>query len=938
MIQPCFGEYAIRERIMVLRMKRILHSEKFRSLLILWGLIAISCLVIFRPFLFGDKLVVFNDAGSDTRQQYLMQYATIVNHLRSGNLSLWDLNNGFGASMFSLNMSNIFLMLVYLAGFLFGVGRIPGVIVYLLILQIFLAGTFCRLFLDCFSFSGRSKTIASYIYALNGYILVWGQHYQFGSFVVFLPLLLLLLERALHRKKFSLSVPFVVAAMVCSSVYMSYMSLIMAGCYLLWRLLLADGPRRKRIRQFFLHCASIVLGIGIGCFIFLPMAYYLMTGSSRLSSGGSLLERLADYCSLFGSDFYKTAFLRFFSTTSQGIMEYTGYSNFYEAPVLFFSGLFVILALQYLFTIHSQDTSRKAKVLQYLAVAFFVFCMFVRLGAAAFNAFAYPFSRHSFIFMPLFAVMTSYVLDRILIQKKLNLPALALAALASVAACILSWNDLTGASLKFHDLLTCFLILFMAALLFAAARLTLKVRSAGTVIAAVLMTCVAVNVSLEGYLCYNERNVLTTSDPEYWGGLYNPNVTEALRYLRETDPTLFRAEKDYYSGSFCMDGMAQGYRGISAYNSTPNSNLEEFVNLVIPNFPIMAKYEYSYRQIGYYTGHSTLFGIKYLLAEEPDLQLDGFTLLKQFGDVYVYENTRVSSLARFYTSAGDSAVLKNAYGNLDLERMLLETVLLDLEPKSGKKDSGSDEELRTVSRDFVKEQTENKALSSSKLKKTYALEELPVTYESVEASGSSDSVEIELDRRILSDYERVYLEFDITTPEVSDITVNQDQPMEYHFRTEAGKTKHVQIAVPDSYDSMVLSRYNDLFEGSITNIRLLGSKIPAAAPSEADVTVEDRNKDSLITGTVQTEDSGFLFLPVPYENGWSASVDGEPVEILRADVGFMCIPVDAGEHRFTFTYRQPYLQQGVWISAGSLLIWAVIAWRRKMQNKTKRLP
>ena len=162
--------------------------------------------------------------------------------------------------------------------------------------------------------------------------------------------------------------------------------------------------------------------------------------------------------------------------------------------------------------------------------------------------------------------------------------------------------------------------------------------------------------------------------------------------------------------------------------------------------------------------------------------------------------------------------------------------------------------------------------------------------------------------------------------------------MEYHFRTEAGKTKHVQIAVPDSYDSVVLSRYNDLFEGSITNIRLLGSKIPAAAPSEADVTVEDRNKDSLITGTVQTEDSGFLFLPVPYENGWSASVDGEPVEILRADVGFMCIPVDAGEHRFTFTYRQPYLQQGVWISAGSLLIWAVIAWRRKMQNKTKRLP
>lgn len=926
-------------------MKQLLHSEKFRSYLFLWGLIAVSCLVIFHAFLFGDKLVVFNDAGSDTRQQYLMQYATIVNHLRSGNLSLWDLNNGFGASMFALNMSNIFLMLVYLAGFLFGVGRIPGVIVYLLILQIFLAGTFCRLFLDCFSFSGRSKTLASYIYALNGYILIWGQHYQFGSFVVFLPLLLFLLERAMRRKKFSLSVPFVVAAMVCSSVYMSYMSLIMAGCYLLWRLVLADGPRRERIRQFFLHCASLLLGIGIGSFIFLPMAYYLMTGSSRLASGGSLLERLSGYFSFFGGDFLKTAFLRFFSTTSQGIIEYTGYSNFYEAPVLFFSALFVILALQYVFTIHRQDASRKSKVLQYTAVAFFLFCIFVRLGAAAFNAFAYPFSRHSFIFMPLFAVMTAYVLDRILIEKKLNIPALLLAVIASVAACALSLGGLTGAPLKFHALLTCFLIVCMAVIFWAAAKLPFIKKNpasqdsppAGRMLAALLLLCVFVNVSLEGYLCYNERNVLTTSDPEYWGGLYNPNVTEALDYLSEKDPTLFRTEKDYYSGSFCMDGMAQGYRGISAYNSTPNSNLEEFVNLVIPNFPIMAKYEYSYRQIGYYTGHSSLFGIKYLLAKEPDLQLDGFTLIEQFGDVCVYENENVTSLARFYTSAGDSAVLKNAYGTLDLERMLLETVLLDLEPKSGKAENGKNE-TRTVPRDTVKEITGNKALGSSKLKETYALEELPVSYDDIVSEGTSESAEIELNRSLISEYERVYLEFDITTPEVSDITVNQEQPMEYHFRTEAGKTKHVQIAVPASYESVVLTRYNAMFEGTVSNIRLLGSKTPVSSSSEADVTVEDQNNDSIITGSVHTDESGFLFLPVPNENGWSASVDGETVEILRADVGFMCIPVEEGEHSFTFTYRQPYLQQGIAVSAVSLLLWAAIALVQRKKRKKEGIP
>lgn len=70
-------------------MKNFLHSKRFQSLLLLWGLLAASSLVIFRYFLFGDLLVVFNDAGSDTRQQYLMQYATIVNHLKTGNYSLW---------------------------------------------------------------------------------------------------------------------------------------------------------------------------------------------------------------------------------------------------------------------------------------------------------------------------------------------------------------------------------------------------------------------------------------------------------------------------------------------------------------------------------------------------------------------------------------------------------------------------------------------------------------------------------------------------------------------------------------------------------------------------------------------------------------------------------------------------------------------------------
>lgn len=894
--------------------KKMGNSKRFRSLLILWAMTAVSCLVIFFPFLFGDKLAVFQDAGSDTRQQYLMQYATIVNHIKDGNFSFWDFNNGFGTSMLALNLFNPFLMLVYLAGVILGVGHIPGVLVFVIILEIFLAQLFCYLFLDCFSFSEGSKIIASYVYGLSGYLLVWGQHYQFGAFVVFLPLLLFLLERAIRRGKFSLTLPLLVAVMVCSSVYMSYMSLLIGGCYLLYRMVVSDQARGVRVRRFFLHCASILLGIGIGMVIFLPTAYYLFTISSRLDSDASFLTRIGEYLTPYSLEFYKTAFLRLFSTTFQGIQDYNGYSNFYEAPVLFFSALFVLLGFQYLFTVHRQDTSRKAKVMQYLAVLFFAVCMFTRIGASAFNAFAYPFSRHSFVFLPFFALMTAFTLDQLWLRRKISKTGFVLSCLCTAAAHYLALGEVTEAFLHRNVILMCILAFVMAAaLLLGFLKKGAKWRRAGI---SLLISALGISLCLEGWTCFNDRDTLTTTDASYWGGLYDPNIAKALDYLKSTDPSFYRVEKDYYSGSYCMDGLAQNYRGISTYNSTPNRFIQEFIDLVTPNLPIMAEHEYTWRQIGYYSGHSTLFGIKYVLSKNPDLQLDGFSLLEQFGDTYIYQNSAVESAARFYVSAGDDRVLSDAYGSLDLERLLLENVLLDKENDA-----------------LTEEMTGEEMKSQETLRSDYALEQIPCTIEDIRADGG-DSVTISLDRDLLDKYRRVYLEFDIRTSTVSDITVNQDEPLEYHFRVSARKKKHVQVVVPSSCESITLTRYGGRFEGTIKNIRLLGSKTTVSSYEGADIRLEVTN-DSCVAGTLNAENSGYLFLPIPYEKGWTAQVDGIETEILQTDAGFVSIPVGAGEHSFTFTYQVPYMQEGAFVSILSLLLWAGILGLRVVRFKNR---
>ena len=55
-----------------------------KSIILLTGLLLVSCLFIFRAFLFGNQLLAFTDIGSDTYDQYLMHYQTIINHLQEG--------------------------------------------------------------------------------------------------------------------------------------------------------------------------------------------------------------------------------------------------------------------------------------------------------------------------------------------------------------------------------------------------------------------------------------------------------------------------------------------------------------------------------------------------------------------------------------------------------------------------------------------------------------------------------------------------------------------------------------------------------------------------------------------------------------------------------------------------------------------------------------
>ncbi len=55
-----------------------------RSMLCLMALLGLSGIVVYWKFLFGNYYFVFDDIGGDTSQQYIWQYYSIVEHLKTG--------------------------------------------------------------------------------------------------------------------------------------------------------------------------------------------------------------------------------------------------------------------------------------------------------------------------------------------------------------------------------------------------------------------------------------------------------------------------------------------------------------------------------------------------------------------------------------------------------------------------------------------------------------------------------------------------------------------------------------------------------------------------------------------------------------------------------------------------------------------------------------
>ena len=90
----------------------------------------------------------------------------------------------------------------------------------------------------------------------------------------------------------------------------------------------------------------------------------------------------------------------------------------------------------------------------------------------------------------------------------------------------------------------------------------------------------------------------------------------------------------------------------------------------------------------------------------------------------------------------------------------------------------------------------------------------------------------------------------------------------------------------------------------------------------------------VLEATVIAPRAGVAVVLEPWFPGWTASVDGAPAPLARANFAFMAVPVPQGRHALRLAYAPTQLGRGVVVASAALaVLLAALAWRRSVSSR-----
>lgn len=826
---------------------------------------------------FGDKQILVTDLW----QQYYPFLSDFQAKLQEGSSLLYSWDTGMGSNFVALSAYYLASPLNFFTLFIPQAFLREALTVFLLI-RIGCSGLFCAIFLkSIFKRNDITLPFFSVLYALCAYTM--GYYWNiiwFDSFAL-LPLVVLGTVALVREGKYKLYV-ISLALAVLTNYYMGFFICIFTAIVFFGVCICSKLSLKAFFKKLLSIAGFTAISLSLTAFVTLPAYLNLQLTYSAENTFPSPWKFENSFVDLFGN---------FAAFVPPNVKE--------GLPNIYCGFLCIMLAVVFLL---SKKISLREKILHVSVLAFLLISCnvnvlnFIWHGFHSTNMIPYRFSFLISFILVVMAYRAFTLLEDITL---VDICGMAIAATFVIVCAAIGQQDDTAV---YGSIVLAVIFLFV---LFLYERKLFNKKAVTGIICGVILVEMCFNVMIG----VNEVRVTDhTNYPDQFD-----KVQSALDTLEETDDEAFyRVE---FSAFYTLnDPPLYGYTGVSQFASTANVNVTNFLE-GIGLLGWDAGNRYYYAETSPLT--NAFVDLKYLIAKNGYLA-DTVNWSQTFDTdgMKTYKNNRYLSLG-FMTEKNLQTFLPNKADPFAAQQELFEkatgitdalfTPVSVLNVGHSNLNVYYDQEGVYGQYNYRPQDT----AQSSSLKWNYEMPEDGVLYVYAKIDNTENIL-------VSNDQNGSQHWYNIKRPYIfSAGKYNKGDIVSFFSNTTTGYSGNADIYV------CVLNQ--DVFDRGYELLNDEKLEITNLTATQVD-------------GTITAKKDGLMYTSIPYEEGWTAYVDGVETEIIPIANAMCAVPLSQGEHQVTFKYSPNGFIPGVLLGVAALALFIlIIAMEQVYKKKRKKM-
>ena len=879
---------------------------------------------------------------------------TILQNFNQGKIEVpfWSMWVGFGENTIT---TAIWFRFLYILSLLFSIETMESFFVLRLILRLYSAGLAYIAFAKTRVKNYWDILLGCMIYLFSGFVLYYGPRYSFFvTGMIDLPLLLLGVDRIFEKKWSWLFILVVFMEGFCGF-YILFMVTIASVVYALFRYFELSPERRMDCGGFgrilLRHICQYALGLGLAALGLLPMILKFFESSRAGADSGLNLWH-------WNVDIY-LSYIR--GLVDSHNIAYEGYIAF---PSIALIGTFYLLY-----------TRKKRNRLVSLQIVLYHIACLVPALTMLFSAMAGRRMRWNYIlvFWTSIGVASAMAGLRKDDGRAFRVCAVSMGVYALAYLCASAW---IGESVSLS-----LIVALLGLGVFYVAILTPWSHGRRSLATALLFAWLLVELTTKSYEMYSPQYDNTIAEYAESGKIaacYRDNAATAFEML--SDDTVYRTDviaETRSKRTFQADyGQRSRVNGVSSYYSMLYGHISDY-SLSLGNAHQSSNH--AVMDLDQRTVMNALAGVKYAAALKDALKRVpfGYELIKDRGKLlsdgtktreYLFKNSyslpvsyayekrvRIETYDALPANRREQAMLQGVVleQDVDLPEASLEfddRALLDCEAILAviREKAEKDEDLEITGNvlsikrdnyviDLPVDQTEGEIYLSFRNVLYKPFNYFHEKAERLAEEGASRLKVSNMERKARQWRPSSESMISVSCGDLSDqgVLLGPD-----HFGYLGARDMLINLGYGELSKTLKI-KFSSSGKYTFDSIDLIiqpmdnyANKISALQANQADSVEIDGNR---VTVQYNLNRDAFACLAIPYSQDWSATVDGDKAELLRANGMYMGVKLKKGKHTIVITCRMRGFWLGCFVSLGTLILLICIAILRKRERPT-RLP